>query len=206
MGANGTRVSLALFLSEYGVSESEGVLIPERGPSCVWRVRVFSGGGDHTEMVDPVTDFKTPLRERMESMKESFGGARNTSVSIVVAVAEVYVSPEDMLGRAGANNGSGSGIDAWYGVEGAKWFMTLGRHLDDPVIGCLCGLLSVERLEDRLCCCGVCLLEHMLSRGLRGKNERRDEGRGDEPLGGDCETAGDVERKERLKLRNEVGV
>lgn len=45
----------------------------------------------------------------------------------------------------------------------------------------------------------------VLCLGLRGNRDSREEGRG-EPLSGGRDPAGEVDLKERLKLRNEDGV
>jgi hypothetical protein len=73
--------------------------------------------------------------------------------------------------------------------------------------GLLADRLTVDRLEDLVCCCAALLGEPapVLCRGVRGKINMREEGRGN-PFSDDCERAGDAERKERLKPRKEEGV
>ena len=67
--------------------------------------------------------------------------------------------------------------------------------------------LTVDRLEDLLCCCAALLTElaPVLCRGVRGKMDIREEGRTRLPSE-ECERAGDAERKEILKPRKGEGV
>lgn len=67
--------------------------------------------------------------------------------------------------------------------------------------------LTVDRLEDLICCCVPHPTESVpvLCRDVRGKIYFREEKRG-EPLSESDERAGDAERKERLKPRKEEGV
>jgi hypothetical protein len=176
---------------------------------------------DQTELEDsiPDPDLKTlpcdRLRERMESMKFIFGGVMGSSQSVVVAVMVLaYVSAEDTLGREGVYAVSEGVTEDCDVADAEKWPKTLGRHLDElPAWGAsvemvlLPARLRVDRLDDLLCWCAVFLLvaASVLCLGVRGKSESREEGRG-EPLSGGRGTAGEEDRNERLKLRNEEGV
>jgi len=143
-------------------------------------------------------------------MKENLGGVKGISLSVVIIVAEVLVLLDDMLGREGEHRASEGGRDVWDVPEEAKCPSTLGRHLDAPTADIWGDVLCVEmsrvgKLEDRLCCLDMFLPELELGREPRGKKERRDGESGDAGET-DNEAAGEDERKERWKLRNDEGV
>jgi hypothetical protein len=85
------------------------------------------------------------------------------------------------------------------------WEVSVSRG--SPANGLAAVRLTVDRLEDLICCCVPPPAESVpvLYRDVRGKIYFREEKRG-EPLSENDERAGDAERKERLKPRKEEGV
>ena len=102
------------------------------------------------------------LRSRIDSKSEILEGVGGMLVSRVVAVCAVcqvvHVSPEEMLGREGVYWASDVSTDTSEVDICWKWPRTVGLHfgeVDDGIafdFGCDELELSVETLEDLLCC------------------------------------------------------